>query len=369
MLSLALCALGACAHPLLAQSPVWRLEATPTLVLGKESGDESEAFAQIVGATRLPNGNIMVADRGEYSLHIFSPVGKVIKQFGRKGSGPGEFDYLARFFRCGSSVLTYDIGNGQSMSVFSVDGVRVRSFRFSTKIGNEIPYESACNSAGTFLHFGWMMQSARKLGVYRASVPAWLSGADSLAGRSLGTIEGSERWGQKGGDGPLPLGREPQIAIGSSRAYIGEATTYRIRVFALDGRVLPDITKAAKTIPVRQVDIQAELERQIASDGEKYRKQLTAYFGEITLPKVLPPYRALLVDANDHLWVQDYAQFAAGLVTWTVFDAAGKQVTEVSMPQPFDVFEIGADYVLGRFIDADTAVPQVRMYRLNKRAR
>ncbi len=353
-----------------AQSSTWRLEPQPMLVLGKATGDESEAFAEIVGATRLPNGTVLVADRGQYSLHIYSPAGKEIKKFGRKGSGPGEFGYLARLYRCGGSILTYDIENGYAISVFSLDGLLSRTFRFSQKNVNNMPYANACNAAGTFLHFGWESRGEMKAGVYRPIVPVWLSGADSSAGRLLGTMQGSERWGQPpGGSGPLPLGREPRIAIGATRAYVGEATTYRVRVYSLTGQPLPDITKAVTTVPVTAQDIDAELERQVASDGERSRTRLTKYFSEIKMPKTLPPYRALLVDGADLLWVQDYAKSASGTVSWTIFDPAGKQVATIPMPYAFDVYEVGTDYVLGRYIDADDAIPQVRLYRLHRRAR
>jgi hypothetical protein len=362
-------ALFATRSRLQAQGLTWRLDPKPTLVLGKATGDESEAFATIVGATRLPNGNVLVADRGEFSMHLYSPTGKELKKFGRKGSGPGEFGYLAFLYRCGNSVMAQDIEYGNTVSVFTLDGVQTRSFRFSKKPANNIPYNSVCNSAGVFLHFGWESMRETKIGVYRDRVPMWLSGADSSAGRLLGTMEGSERWGEKNGSGPLPLGREPRIAIGATRAYIGEATTYSIQVYSLTGQPLPSITKPFAAIPVKAIDVAAELERQVSTVGENSRTRLAKYFGEVKMPKTLPPYRALLVDAADHLWVQDYAQSAPGVMTWTVFDPAGKLVAHIPMPQPFDVYEIGADYVLGRFIDPVESIPQVRMYRLERRTR
>ena len=366
--ALVLCALLAGPSWSRAQSPVWSIDSKPMLVLGKAIGDESEAFAAISGTTRLPNGNVLVADRGAFSLHVYAPTGEELRKFGRKGTGPGEFGYLARLYRCGSSVMAYDI-EGSRMSVFAMDGMLTRSFRFSTKIGTNIPYASACNRDGVFLHYGWESRADMKVGVYRASVPLWISGADSSTGRWLGTVEGSERWGQPGGSGPLPLGREPRIAVGARRAYVGDATTYAIRVFSLDGRPLADIRKAVKTIPVTRADIEAELERQVADVGENERKGLTRYFEKIVMPKTLPPYRALVVDANDNLWVQDYARSATGAVIWTVFDPTGKQVVEVPLPQSLEVHEIGTDYVLGRFLDPNDSVPQVRMYRLVKRIR
>lgn len=57
------------------------------------------------------------------------------------------------------------------------------------------------------------------------------------------------------------------------------------------------------------------------------------------------------------------------MVTWTVFDPTGKQLVEMLMPQALDVYEIGIDYVLGRYLDPDESILQVRMCRLAKRIR
>jgi hypothetical protein len=36
------------------------------------------------------------------------------------------------------------------------------------------------------------------------------------------------------------------------------------------------------------------------------------------------------------------------------------------MPKHLEVYEIGRDYVLGRYLDPDESVPLVRMYRLTR---
>ena len=50
---------------------------------------------------------------------------------------------------------------------------------------------------------------------------------------------------------------------------------------------------------------------------------------------------------------------------WTVFDARGRFLGDVTMPAGFTPFEIGADYVLGRWMD-DLDVEYVHVYALDK---
>jgi hypothetical protein len=70
------------------------------------------------------------------------------------------------------------------------------------------------------------------------------------------------------------------------------------------------------------------------------------------------------VDALDQLWVEEYPRPRAATVTWTVFAPDGRLVGKAALPRHLSVFEIGRDYVLGRYLDPEEAIPQVRMYRL-----
>ena len=54
---------------------------------------------------------------------------------------------------------------------------------------------------------------------------------------------------------------------------------------------------------------------------------------------------------------------------WRVFGQDGAHVAHVDLPTYLDVYEIGSDYVLGRYLDPDESIPQVRLYRLTRAAR
>ena len=82
------------------------------------------------------------------------------------------------------------------------------------------------------------------------------------------------------------------------------------------------------------------------------------------IPKMAPAHATLRVDHSGNLWVQDYPRAKAPMVTWRVFGRSGSPVAHVELPTHLTVFEIGADYVLGRYLDPDESIPQVRLYRL-----
>lgn len=345
-----------------AQSVKWSIDAKPQFILGASGDAGKSEFAFVNSATKLPDGNIMVSDRGDFSMFIVTPMDVVVKKFGRDGSGPGELKTPFFSWRCGSNVFVFSSGPS-SVSVFALDGTYARSFRFGTGIGKRGPYRSACNPNGQFVHYAWDDTKGTQRGIpFRSMVPAWIAPSDSSSGRLIATVKGSERLD----NGPLPLGRETRVAIGRDRVYVGEADTYDIRVFTLDGKSLPAIHKNAKPVAVSARDIKDDQDRTVAMMGEKYRKMIEGDYAGKPLPTTLPPYRELVVDSEDNLWVRDYAS-SGGSVLWTVFSPAGKQLVELQLPNALEVFEIGRDYILGRFISEEAGVPEVRSYRLSRK--
>ncbi len=352
-------------------SPQWKLGAEPALTLGLDDGDPNALLDVIVFATRLPDGSILVGDRGEYALKHFDGSGRFRRAFARKGSGPGEVRYLGRMFRCGDSILTYDIEEGHRMSVFSLDGRYARSFRWRTPPGQSVPYVSACNAAGVFVHVGWPGSASRRPGIHRARVPVWMSRADSSAPRMLDSVSGSERWGQVAegrlvGSRPLPLGKQPVVGVGRSRALVGDADRFMAFGYDLAGRRMARVERSVVPTAVSPRDIRDEIERAVAEAGESRRAQVEREYAAITFPATVPAYTQLVMDAEDFAWVRSFPRGGAREVPWSVFSPSGRFVTEVAIPSHLEVFEIGRDYVLGRYLAPDEAIPQVRLYRLDR---
>jgi hypothetical protein len=339
----------------LAQGRSWTIAPTPLRRIGAGTAD-AEQFSAVVGATRLPNGHLLIGDRGDHSLMVFDAKGALVTKFGRKGTGPGEIGYMLYLFRCGDSIATVDIAPTR-VSVFSLDGKFVRSFRFSGA-----PYRSACGPAGRWMHYGWESEKDMKAGPNRALAPYWLTPMDSTAGIMLGRFPGSERVGNV----KLPLGREPRVAVGRDRAYLALADSFHIRAFGLDGSARPGLRATSRPVPSTPADVNAEKERDIGVMGETSRKMLDELYASTPHAKTLPATRELVVDADDNLWVQHFPRGGATSVRWTVFSPQGVLLATIELPAAMELFEVGRDYVLGRYVDADEGIPEVRMYRLRR---
>lgn len=97
-------------------------------------------------------------------------------------------------------------------------------------------------------------------------------------------------------------------------------------------------------------DIEYAKEKEIGGGGEDRRASVERGYAAMTLPKTIPAYARMVVDADDYLWVQDYPRAKAVTVRWSVFDRTGNAVIEVGLPTLLELYEVGRDYVLGRYL-------------------
>lgn len=362
------------ASPVVAQAPVsWRLSSAPRTTIGVDDTDPRATLHEVVGATRLSNGSILIGDRGDHAFLLFDANGRFVRSFARKGSGPGEVRYLGRMWRCGDSLYSYDIEEGHRISVFSLDGRYVRAFRFGSPQTGTPPYASRCNRAGVFAHIGWDRPREPKAGVHRSLVPLWLSGADSVVRRVIDSVPGSERLGTTSegritGSRPLPFGKQPVLAMGASIVYSGSADDFTVRRFDLTGKALSPLRRNSVPSPVTRRDIDHAILMETVGRSDSIKARIARVYAGMPLPKTMAAYSHLVIDANDWVWVRPQVNAGTTDVTWSVFNPSGALVAEVRVPALLEVFEIGVDYVLGRYVDPTDEIPHVRLYGLSRAA-
>lgn len=338
-----------------AQGAKWTMSATPTVRLGaSESPDES--LMAPVGATRLPNGNIVVGDLGDWALREFSPTGKLVKRFARKGKGPGEVSYLFGMHRCGDSLVAVDLQDPR-VSIYKLDGTFVHQVRFKRPT-----LRRACNASMRFVVMEQELRMVVTKSINRPLLPFRITPADTSSGISLGELPGMENYS----NGPLALGRDPRVAIGRTAAYVALSDSFDIRVYDLNGKQRTSFALPIPRVRATAADLEAEKERQVASMGEGMRAGINRMFTDMPLTEFLPATRDLVVDADDNLWVQHYPRAKQPVVRWTVFSSSGQVRATLEHPAAFDIYEIGRDYILGRFTDTNEGIPQVRMYSLKR---
>jgi hypothetical protein len=306
---------------------------------------------------------VVVADRALMSLRWFGTDGSLRRAVGREGKGPAEFTYIAYWHRCGDSLYVFDIERGyDAYQTFSLDGAVGASIS-NTGPERAPPYKSACNAARQFVSYGWERSREPILGRWRGVAPAWIRHPDGTF-RQLGDVPGSERLVVERGSRPHPLGRETLVAMGASRAYIGTADSGVVLSYALDGTPGPLLRLPEADLTTTPSDIErfkfVDTVGQPASEVSWNVRQ----WALVEFPPTVPSYDAMLVDRLDHLWVRRMPRAIGATAEWIVFAPDGTVRARLELPERFDVYEIGSDYVLGVAVEVATGQQAVRVYRL-----
>ena len=109
----------------------WTVAAEPSVVIGGPDVADEYALFQVVGAARLADGAIAVANGGSNEIKVYEPDGAFRFAVGGEGEGPGEFSRMRFLIRIpGDSLAVDDIGNAR-VTVLSPEGRVARDFRIA----------------------------------------------------------------------------------------------------------------------------------------------------------------------------------------------------------------------------------------------
>lgn len=359
-----------------AEVPLWTVGPEPVFEVGGDTGDPSTDLFRVRAARRLPDGRIIVANGGTQELRYYDAQGTLVHTAGGEGEGPGEFQNLYSLLRLGEdSLATFDFGN-RRVSVFDLEGEYARSFPL------ELP--------GDGPSFPWVQEGTgpdgRQLvlregavfgpgniesGLVRDSMTYYLADATGEVQRALGTFLGSEAWVETTENmirvRTLPLGRSPQLATGSSGFYQSSTDRYDIGYYGLDGTLRRRVRLLRDPRPLTDADLGAYRTARLEQVDEEARSEEERSLREMPHPETMPAHGPMQVDVLDHLWVQEYRpSFEEGSTDrWRIYDPEGRQVATAELPSGAVIYEIGEDYVLGRWQD-EFDLEYVRLLRLER---
>jgi hypothetical protein len=360
--------------PTWAEGEGWQLSETPVLSIGELEGDPNYQLFQVYDARRLSDGRIVVANSGSNELRFYDKKGRFKGATGRKGGGPGEFQGLADVWALADdSLLTYDFRNNR-ISVFDPSGEFVRSFQLQSLTGGKSsPGLVAPFADGSLLIHARTMEFSPQTegGLRRDSVLYLRCDPTGALLDSLGWFPGPE-WYVKSDEGIMAassraFGRSPVATAAADAFYFGSSDNYEIARYDGTGELRRLIHRTHVNLGVTPDDIEGWIEERLAGmNDENQRTFWERLYADMPFPETMPAYERLLVDDEGSLWVEDYRRPADEQPRWTVFDPQGVMLGEVETPLNFQVYQIGSDFVLGRWTD-ELDVDHVQLYKLKGR--
>ena len=346
----------------------WRVADTPSVDIGGGDSATASLLYPVITAHHLSDGRIAVVNTGTSEVRIFDGTGRHLSTVGRRGEGPGEFLSPWHITEIADSLVVVDIGRGYRYDVFAPNGAFVRSFTTPVAKGVEGTELIGWFADGTSLvrRHEYEARDPQVMTPTRSQVSLFRIGTDGSRLDSLGRFPN-----QTGIAGRMYFwGPRAHEAVRDSTVYHGPADRYEIREYSPQGKLRGIIRRSIPNRPTTAQDIAAfeeESRRREAEMGGSAERLAARQrrIGEPQYAPTFPAYYYLKTDDSGNLWVQDYSPWLGEGRVWSVFDRAGVYLGDVEMPERFRLFQIGDDFVLGRWLDADD-VEHVRMYPIVK---
>jgi hypothetical protein len=355
----------------------WRLSEAPRLDIGVLEGDSAYQLFRVGRAVKLSDGRIVVANGGTHQLRFYDANGGHLFSVGREGGGPGEFAELM-WVRAlpGDTLLAYDWRN-RRLSYFDAGGDFIRSLQlqFLNDMGG-FPTIVAPFGDGSLL-VGvqpFLIGDEIQDGLRRDTTVYLHCDRDAAVIDTLGRFPGGEVFVRTAGGAETRVmassrafGRFPQHAVHQDGFYFSTTDSYEIGYYSTDGELVRIIRRDQPNLAVTAGDIERYKEERLEDAGGAWqpRDLVEQSLAHMPFPETFPAHDDLAVDAAGNLWVAEYRRPGDERTHWTVFDPGGRMLGVVEMPERFTVYQIGADFVLGRWAD-EMDVEHVRLYGLIK---
>ncbi len=352
---------------------------TPEVEIGAVSGDDELLLYYVRGAVRLSDGGIVVAHGSTGELLYFSSTGELIQTVGGKGDGPGEFramDLLAVL--SGDSLLVLDMGL-QRLSLFDPTGLFTASWSLIELEAPPLSPTGGVTRDGRVVLYRWRGDTPEIEGVYNHPVEIGLLDRSEEDYRLVGEIVSSGFAQAKRGDRLLrafrPFGLMSDVAAGDSVIYALDGIDgSSIKIFSLEGLLIRILRFQGERVTITKAitdQWQEGFLTRYADGSESLRESWRFGWDRIQPPTQVPLFRSIEVDTDGNLCLERYPMTEMDPHVYLCLDQHGEFMRSIAVPpgtsrggRPnFDQqFEIGADYVLGIWVD-DLGVERVRLYR------
>ena len=349
----------------------WTLSDEPAVIIGGADEREGYLLHEVVGATRLGDGRIVILNGGTLELKYYDSEGAHLLDAGGEGEGPGEFQWF-----WGATRLPRDsilVLSGTGLARFGPDG------RYAGSLPFEPPPPGECR---------WTIEGGQHpladgsilavfnvyVGVFRGwrcpipgeAQPPALVGRFIPAIGAFDTIAELPGVEQSYGGTRHAHPRNLVYAIADDGVYLGNTGSDTILVMDMSGDTI-----ALLPVPFELVAVPGDA-RATGSTN------LTLIY-----PDHYPRFARLVAVPGDRVWVMAYPPLKEpvwhsdmvnarlfrrtedGGARWRVVGRDGLPIAEVRTPEGFFLLEVGDAHVLGLHKD-ELDRESVRLYRLTR---
>lgn len=366
--------------PLWSEGEGWTIAPEPEVVIGQADGEDRYILDDVRDVKRFADGRIAILDGGSSQVRVYDPSGRHLFDAGGPGEGPSELSRAQYMDLPHDTIVVYEYMPA-TLTWFDGKGAFIRFTPLASQLEGAPPYGMAFGllSGEAVVVAAPVVRPDYRPGRRREAMSVWRlelrgKGVDSLA--AIRTDEITVH--NTGGWNNLTFGATTYLAASDSNIYVAPSESYSIQVLDGRGNLRRIVRRAVEPRAVVSDDIRRWAEQFTAvlfQDPERVDR-LANNAREIGTAAVMPAYRMIAVDADEHLWVEDWDDVGIDQGRFSVFRPDGVWLGRAELPLglPWErgigllksLMEVGSDYLLGVWI-GEYGVEQVRLYRIEKR--
>ena len=348
----------------------WKVAGSAALTLGGLAGDSALDFIGIVGARRLGDGGLVVANGGTGQLRWFSAAGKHVRTVGGRGAPPGRFAAVSSLYAIGDTLLAWD-GRARILTRLSSSGEILRqdsprladSARLFAVLG-------AFRDGGLLAEAGTALElKDRQPGSLRPGRSLFRFSPDG-ASDSVGVLPGEELYlSTEGGHASLsavPFGLGSRLSVLPGGYVTTEGDRMQLEMRDPSGRLRRIIRWPGARLPVSPDDIDRQGRLLLGSAGTgMQRAQLDSVWRAIPKPDSLPAIIGLVPDPGSLVWARRGGHVGDTEAEWWVFSKEGAWLGTIALPTNSSPLDISAEWIVLRTVD-ENRIERVEVRRMRR---
>ncbi|MCY3547545.1 MAG: hypothetical protein OXH49_11760 [Gemmatimonadetes bacterium] len=344
--------------PAWGDSARWRVDPEPLLDLAESGTGDPHNFYQVRDVKRLPDGGIVVVNRGSNEIRTFSADGSFVGAAGGHGEGPGEFTNLQQVEVVGDSLLARDIRS--RVTLFGPDLQHIRTMQIDDDVTDVRYLGDGRLIVRAVTHYPDVY------GVIRPPEVLLAYDLEGVRRDSIGGTPGSEMYVAEMLSGPPLFGKESVLDVHEGRIVTGSSDRMQIETLSPNGDTvrivrIPDFPLALTADQVA-VERNARLDIPLPAGVTSLPPFFVQAIEDMPSPETRPAYADMLVDPTCAVWLRPFLGQSerGGPERWVVLGAGGAWLGSVETPADFRVTEVGVDEILGVWTsELDVQHPQV----------
>jgi hypothetical protein len=311
------------------------------LVIGKETDKENYWFSLLNSVAVDDSGNIYTLDPKEIRIRVFDSRGKLLRAFGRRGQGPGEFSGPGlRDVMSNGNLIISDLMN-RRYSILTPDGKSIR----------DVSYGSFNPSRLKFDNKGFLYT----LNVIRGENVRWELTKFDQNMNPVATISSFER--ERKPRGVIDVYQDSYYFDLTSKDELVWmiSSKYEMNVVNPEGKLIKRIIKDYEPKKITNAD-RERIEREESSG---LPVKLT-----VELPKNFPPVEDLLIDDQDRIYVRTCDRDDKGGAFYDIFDSEGRYLSRFSLPEKEPARVVKKNKIYCIIPESEEGVPLVKRYAM-----